>query len=502
MLLVLPIIIPLFTAALSFLLWRRPRVQRTLNVAGSILTLIAACALFIDVRSGGVQAAQMGGWAAPFGITIVADLFSAVMVLLACAMNLAAIVYSLYSIDDRREAYGYFPLLQILLMGVCGAFLTGDIFNLYVWFEVMLMSSFVLLALGGERAQIEASIKYVTINLLSSAIFLAAVGLLYGIAGTLNMADLAIKLRDAPTGMVTTLSILFLIAFGVKASLFPLYFWLPASYHTPPAAVSAIFAGLLTKVGVYSLVRVFTLIFTDNIAYTTNIILTLAGFTMLAGALGAIVQRDVRRTISFLIIAHIGVAVMGLGLYTTRAFAGMIFYLIEDIIVLTNLFLIVGVMGRLCGTYQLKQMGGLYRAYPVLAALFFIPALSLSGIPPFSGFFAKLALVQAGLEVGQFAIIAISLAVGILTLIAMMRIWAEAFWKSAPASELNEIKLEGNQNVKIPFVTRLLTPIGALSLCTIALGLGAEYVFTISLEAATQLTDSSIYIRAVFEVMR
>ncbi len=497
MLLILPLIIPLATAALSFLMWRHGRVQRTLSVVGSSASLIAALALFASARRGGIQVMQMGGWAAPFGITFVADTFSAIMVVLTAAMGLAVVVYSLYSIDDRREAFGYFPLLQALLMGVTGAFLTGDIFNLYVWFEVMLMSSFVLLALGGERAQMAGAIKYVTINLLSSAIFLAAIGLLYGATGTLNMADLAVTLRDAPTGMATTLSVLFFIAFGVKAAMFPLYFWLPASYHTPPAPVSAIFAGLLTKVGVYALVRVFTLIFTGNIAYITTIILVLAGLTMLVGGLGAIVQRDVRRVLSFLIISHIGVAVMGLGVYTPRAFAGMIFYLVEDIIVLTNLFLISGVMGRICGTYQLAQMGGLSRTHPTLAVLFLIPALSLSGIPPFSGFFAKLALVQAGLEAGQYTIIAISLAVSVLTLLAMMRIWTEAFWKPRLGTNSTETIHVAISPMERRNVTRLLIPVGALSVLTIALGLGAEYVITVSLDAAAQLAEPESYIRAV-----
>lgn len=495
-LLILPVIIPLATAALSFLLWRRGRVQRLLSVVGASASLVCALLLFAEVRRGGALAMQAGGWAAPFGITFVADLFSSVMVLLTAAMGLAVTIYSLQSIDERHAAFGYYPLLQILLMGVTGAFLTGDLFNLYVWFEVMLMSSFVLLALGGERAQMEAAIKYVTINLLSSAIFLAAIGLLYAITGTLNMADLALKVRASPTEMTTTLSVLFLVAFGVKAGMFPLFFWLPASYHTPPTAVTAIFAGLLTKVGVYALVRTSTLIFAGSATETNNILLTLAALTMIAGGLGALAQKDARRMLSFLIIAHIGVAVMGLGLYTTRAFAGTIFYLVEDVIVLTNLFLIVGVMGRLCGTFEIARMGGLYRTHPGLGALYLVPALSLSGVPPFSGFFAKLALVQAGLEVGQYAVIAMSLVVGILTLLAMMRLWSEAFWKPTFASEeavasVDAIKRKDAANA-------LLVPIGALSVTTIALGFAAEYVYGIALDAATQLADTDIYIHAVF----
>lgn len=509
-LLVLPLLVPLVSAALSLVFWRRTSVQRVLGVASASGLFVISLFLLALVRRDGIQVVQMGGWSAPFGITFVADLFSAIMVVLAGAMGLAVTVSSLFGIDERREAFGYYPLLQVLLMGVCGAFLTGDIFNLYVWFEVMLMSSFVLLALGGERRQMKGAIKYVTINLLSSAIFLAAIGLLYGITGTLNMADLSVKLGALPpSGMPATLSVLFIIAFGVKAALFPLYFWLPASYHTPPFPVSAIFAGLLTKVGVYSLVRIFTLVFVTEARDVLQLILVLAGLTMLAGGLGAIVQHDVRRLLSFLIISHIGVAVMGLGLYTERALAGMIFYLIEDITVFTNLFLISGVIGKLCGTYNLERAGGLYKTYPAFAVLFLIPALSLSGFPPFSGFFAKLALVQAGLAQGSYTIVCLSLIVSLLSLIAVMRIWSEAFWK--PQDETTAIRGTGECDVKEMLdivhpvakletqiqVLPLLVPIAALSFVNVAIGIGSGYIFDLSLEAAGQVINPAGYVRAV-----
>ena len=266
-LLILPLLIPLSAAIVSLLAWKSRRAPRVLSVIGSAALFISGLSLLESVRQNGIQAAQMNGWPAPFGITLVADLFSAIMVTIAGFMGLAVAVYSLATMDRQREAFGYYPLLHFLLMGVCGAFLTGDLFNLYVWFEVMLMSSFVLMALGGERAQMEGAIKYVTINLISSAIFLAAVGMLYGVVGTLNMADIAEKLRGAPRlDLLTTISMLFLIAFGIKAAVCPLFFWLPASYHTPPVAISAIFAGLLTKVGVYALIRVFTLLFIQDVS--------------------------------------------------------------------------------------------------------------------------------------------------------------------------------------------------------------------------------------------
>ena len=498
-LLILPILIPLMIAALSLVLWRHPIWQRRLGVGGTAVLFLVAIALLQAVRRDGIQAVQMGGWPAPFGITLVADLFSAIMVLVAALIGFAVAVYSPASVDVRRESFGYYPLYHILLMGVCGAFLTGDIFNLYVWFEVMLIASFVLLALGGERAQLEGAIKYVTLNLVSSALFLTAVGILYGVAGTLNMADLALNLhRTAQPGMVTTLAILFFVAFGIKAAVFPLFFWLPASYHTPPVAVSAIFAGLLTKVGVYAMIRVFTLLFIQEPGYTHRLILLVAGLTMIAGVLGALAQTDFRRALAFQHISHVGYMMMGLGLFTGPALAGSVFYIIHHIIVKTNLFLMTGVTQRLKGTFDLRKLGGLYRASPGVALLFFIPAFSLAGVPPLSGFFAKLALFKAGLDAKEYAIVAAALGVGLLTLLVMARIWTEAFWKPAPETSASGAEeIQGAATTNFRGLRPLLAPIILLAVLTVIVGLVAEPVFALATRAAQQLMNPAEYIQAV-----
>jgi multicomponent Na+:H+ antiporter subunit D len=496
-LLILPILIPLLTAAVSILAWKSRRVQRGLGVVGTAALMVAGLQLFRAVQQQGIQAARMGNWPAPFGVTLVADLFSAVMVVLAGLMGFAVAIYSLVSVDKPRESFGYYPLLHILLMGVCGAFITGDIFNLYVWFEVMLIASFVLLALGGERAQLEGAIKYVTLNLISSAIFLAAVGILYGAAGTLNMADLARQFNAVShPGLVTTLAMLFLIAFGIKAAVFPLFFWLPASYHTPPVAVSAIFAGLLTKVGVYALVRVFTLLFVQDVSFTHNLILIIAGLTMVTGVLGAAAQNEIRRILSFHIVSQIGYMIMGLGLFSPLAIAGSVFYIAHHIIVKTNLFLIGGLVHRLQGTSQLKESGGLYRRHPLVAILFLIPALSLAGIPPLSGFWAKLTLVQAGLEIKQYAIVITSLAVSLLTLFSMTKIWTEAFWKEKPETSQRE-SAPAAQPLSFGAALLYHIPIVMLALLTLAIGLSAEPIFALAQQAAAQLLNPAEYIEAV-----
>ncbi len=502
-LLVLPLLIPLATAAVSLLTWRRISLQRALAVAGAAALLGAGVALLVFVWRHGISATQEGAWPAPFGITLVADLFSAVMVVLAGVVGLAVVLFSLASMDRGREAFGYYPLVHVLLLGVCGSFLTGDLFNLYVWFEVMLMASFVLLALGGERPQLHGGIKYVTLNLVSSAVFLAAVGILYGLTGTLNMADLARKLDGmSQTATVTAVAMLFLVAFGIKAAVFPLFFWLPASYHTPPGAVSALFVGLLTKVGVYALIRVFTLLFVHEESFTHQLILVLSGLTMVTGVLGAVAQDEFRRVLSFLHIGQIGYMTMGLALagltdspsLAVLALAGSIFYIAHHIAAMTNLFLVSSVVRRLCGTFELNRQGGLYRTQLLLASLFLIPALSLGGMPPLSGFFAKLPLVQAGLGMGRYAIVATALAVGLLTLFSVTKVWAEAFWKPLPQ------EAAANAGPRCPAawqLTRLLLPCGVLAALTVAIGLGAEPVFALARGAAEQLLDREGYVRAV-----
>lgn len=489
-LVVAPVLVPLATGIACLALRPFRALERAVSVAGAAALLVTAAALLVRVDQAGIQAMQVGAWPAPFGISLVADLFAAIMVLLTGITGLAIAVYSLGSIDEAREAHGYHALFHVLLMGVSLAFLTGDLFNLYVAFEVMLMASFVLLALGGERPQLEGGVKYVTLNLLSSAIFLSAVGILYGVTGSLNMADVAVAVgRGAAPGLVTVLACLFLVAFGIKAAVFPLFFWLPASYHTPPVAVSALFAGLLTKVGVYALVRVFTLVFVGDTAFTHGLILVVAVLTMASGVLGAAVQVEFRRVLSFHIVSQIGYMILGLGLYTPLALAGTVFYVLHHIVVKANLFLVAGVVKRLGGSYELASLGGLYRSRPGLALLFLVPAFSLAGIPPLSGFWGKLVLVKAGLEAGQYTATAVALAVSLLTLYSMTKLWNEAFWKEPPpaARPATPARLSWT----------LVGPVAALAAITVAVGLGAGPVFDLASRAGAQLADPGQYVEAV-----
>jgi multicomponent Na+:H+ antiporter subunit D len=492
------ILTPLVTAVLCLLFLRSLPLQRFFGVAGMVVLLGASLWLMAVVGGGHIEVVRFGNWSAPFGIVLVADLLAAIMVLVSAIIGLAVAVYSLADVDARRERFGYYAFLHFMMFGVCGAFLTGDIFNMFVWFEVMLISSFVLMSLGGEKPQMEGAVKYVTLNLISSSFFLAACGILYGQTGTLNMADLAVTAREMRPELLTMTAMLFLVAFGLKAAIFPLFFWLPASYHTPPVAVSAVFAGLLTKVGVYALMRVFTLIFTNDVLLTHGLLLGLAGFTMVTGVLGAMVQFDFRRLLSFHIVSQIGYMVLGLALFTPLAIAGTVFYLFHHIVVKANLFLVSGITRRYGGSFDLKKLGGFYAAAPLVALLFFIPAMSLGGIPPLSGFFAKFAIVKAGLAgdtmFGGWATVlaAVALAVGLLTLFSMTKIWAEVFWKPAPEGHAPH---RGN----VPRGERwlLLTPVAALAGLTLCIGFFPQFFFDFAARSAEQLLRPELYINAV-----
>lgn len=498
-LLVLPVITPMVAASLMLLTYRRALVQRAFGLISSFLQLLLAGMLLYVVYVDGIQVIQIGGWPAPYGITFVADLLAALLVTLSGILAVATSLYSLTDIDRERRIYGFYPLMQILLMGANGAFLTGDIFNLYVWFEVMLIASFVLLVLGNERRQMEGAVKYVTLNLISSALFLTAIGIVYGSVHALNLADLAQRIPDIPIAMHNTLAMLFLVAFGIKAAVFPLFFWLPDSYHTPPTTVTALFAGLLTKVGVYAMLRMFTLLFIGQLEYTHMIILVIAGFTMVVGVLGAVAQNEVRRILAFHSVSQVGYMIMGLGLMTASSLAGGIFFFLHHSLVKSNLFLISGIMQRQAGSVTLKHIGDLISRTPYLALLFLISALSLAGLPPFSGFWAKLALVQAGLALGEttaYLVIAASLAVGLFTLISMTKIWNEAFWKKAPEG-MDALAATASAGRRGEWMMYL--PVLLMTALILFLGLMPQPLLHLVQLAAAQLMDPSAYVQAVLE---
>jgi len=299
---------------------------------------------------------------------------------------------------------------------------------MYVWYEVMLTSSFVLIALGGSPEQLQGSVKYVAINFVASIFFVSAIGIIYSITGTLNMADLAHKLRTAEAiPFINAPLMLFFIAFSIKSALFPFFFWLPASYHTPPIAITALFAGTLTKVGIYTMFRFYSLFVVHDVLFWKTFLLVLAGLTMVIGVLMAASQFDIRRILSFHIISQVGYMVMGLGIFTKTAVAGAIFFILHNILSKTNAFLAGGLVFQDSKSYNLGVLGGLYKSKPFIALLFLIPALSLAGIPPLPGFFGKLFLIKGGFEAQDYFITGIAILVGFFTLFSMVKIWNEAY---------------------------------------------------------------------------
>lgn len=486
--LVLPIAVPLLTAIILLLAPGKPRLQRWISFSGSLMTATAAILLFVRAQQHGIVVLQAGGWPAPFGITLVADLLASMLVVATAIVGVAVTGSAFAGVDPLREASGYHTLIQVLLMGVSGAFLTGDLFNLYVWFEVMLVASFVLMALHRTRAQIEGAFKYVTLNLIASSLFLTALGLLYGGTGTLNMANLAEVFRQREIGTFElVVAMLFFTAFSVKAALFPLFFWLPASYHTPPAAVGAVFAGLLTKVGVYALIRVFLLLFQHAPPEVHALLLGQAACTMLVGLVGAFAQRDFRRVLSFNLVGHLGYTTVGLGLMTHAAVAASMLYMFHHIFVITNLYLISGVFLRLRRTTELSALGSIYRDYPWVAVLSMIPIFSLAGVPPLSGFLGKLALVRATLAGDAWWTSGIILVVGVLTIISMSQLWDQSFWK--PSSEPDRATMS----------RVMLLPIAGLAAVTVGLTIAAEPLFQLTLRASDQLLNPQLYITAVLK---
>ena len=494
-LIIYPLLTPLLFAVLCLFFLRKPKVQRWFFLAGIFTYLVFAGVLFSDVMDKGIVTMQAGNWAAPFGITLVSDLLSSGLILLTAVLAFLTGIYSMGGINQSGISTIFYPVLLFLVFGLTGSFLAADIFNLYVWFEVMLVSSFVLFTLGGKKDQLEGSIKYVAINVVSSSLFLAGIGLIYGLTGSLNMAALHLKIPLVDNqAMVSVAKIFFLVSFGIKAAIFPLFFWLPASYHTPPIAISALAVGLLTKVGVYVMIRFFTIVFPAGDGFSNTILLVLSGFTMLVGVLGAAAQNDFRKILSFHIVSQIGYMIMGLAIHTTLAIAGAIFFVVHNILVKTNLFLISGLVNESNGSYKLKELGGVYQKFPLIALIFAISAFSLTGVPPLSGFWGKFVLVLAGLDTQQYFIVGVSLFVSILTLFSMTKIWGEVFWKNNP--EIVEPVIKSQSEL---FRTKwmMALPVAVMTVLILILGFAPEVFVDLSKRAAEQLINPDAYIQAI-----
>jgi multicomponent Na+:H+ antiporter subunit D len=473
---------PMLAAGLTLVLGRRLIPQRIVTVTTVVGVFAGSVALLRAADTSGPVVAQAGAWNAPIGITLIVDRFSAIVLSVSTLMLVAVLAYAVAQLGKDAVDWWFHTKYLVLTSGVVLSLTTGDLFNLFVGFEVMLVVSYVLLTVRSGKGEIRATMSYVVINLIASALFLVLIGVTYGIFGTVNMADIASRMHELETGTRTALSALMLVVFGIKAALFPLFMWLPDSYPTAPTPVTAIFAGLLTKVGVFVIIRTQTLFF-DSGAPST-LLLFVAGATMAIGVLGAIAQNDVKRILSFHIVSQIGYMMMGLGFLTVAGVAAAIVYISHHIIVKTGLFLVGGLVEKEFGTGALDRTGGLLHSRPVVALLFLPLALSLAGFPPFSGFVAKLALVQEGAALGRWAIVGVSLAVSLLTFYSMTKIWGAAFW----GDEREPVARAGGG---------MLAAVGLVVVASVGVALAAGPLVDLSLRAATELLDPAVYIDAV-----
>jgi multicomponent Na+:H+ antiporter subunit D len=422
----LPVVIPLLAGALALALGRTVAVRRTIGLVASGASAAVATILLVVVDTEGTIVVAVGGWAPPFGIELVADRFSALLLLASTVALFAVLVYAVSQRATDEDFRGFHAVYQILSAGVALALLTGDLFTMFVAFEIMLTASYVLLTHRADGSETRSAISYVVIGLVASALFLISIGLIYGVTGTVNLADLAVRLDDVDPGLRSGLGWLLFMVFGIKAAIFPLFFWLPDSYPVAPTPVTALFAGLLTKIGVYAIIRTQTLLFPSD--EPSTFMLIIAGFTMVVGVLGAIAQTDIKRILSFHIVSQIGYMIMGLGFGTVAGVAAAIVFVVHQIIVKASLFLVGGLVEESEGTGAIDAVSGVARRSPIIAALFLPAALSLAGFPPFSGFVGKLALVEAGFATNAWIIVGVSLVASVLTLFSMTKIWAGVFW--------------------------------------------------------------------------
>lgn len=484
---VLPLIIPIMIGVLLVFFNRQIKLQRVIT----LLTLISISGISIyilnTIQKEGILRLDFGGWEPPFGILFVADSFSVLLVLTASIVTTLCMMYAFSSIGEKHEKMYFYPFVLFLLAGVNGSFLTGDMFNLFVCFEVTLLASYVLITLGGTKRQLRESIKYVVINVVASWFFLLALAYLYGSLGTLNMAHLSERVAEAGQDpLLTTIGILFLVVFSVKAGLL-LFFWLPGSYSAPPMAIAALFGALLTKVGIYALFRTFTIIFYHDPFITHTLLGIMAGITLIVGCMGAIAYKDMRLIASYNVVIAVGFMLVGLAIGTTVAIEGSIYYIVHDMIAKAMLFLLVGTMISLTGKTRIDEISGLIKNYPLLGWMFFIVTCSLAGIPPLSGFVGKILVGQGAIESGAYILLALAFLSSIVVLYSLLRIFLNSIFGETIISLEDETPLKFG----------MIFPIFLLGIGTLALGLGAEVVSGYVSDAANTLTNPSIYIDAI-----
>lgn len=485
---VMPIIFPLFAGIILVFFNKRTNVVRQLTKWFAFINLLIVVYTTYIVFTDGMIILETGTWVAPYGIIFVADSLSILIVLATSLITMVIALIAPKLVPVKKEQYFFYAFFFFLISGVSGAFLTGDLFNLFVFFEVLLMASYGLIVLGGEKRQLRESFKYLLFNLFSSVIFVTTVSFLYAVVGTVNMAHIAERVQEVnQQGVLTTIGIVLFFVFATKAALFPLYFWMPKSYVVPNPIVSALFGALLTKVGIYAILRIYTLIFIGEHDITRTFFIIIAVLTMIFGVIGALSTNDIKLLVAYNVIPSIGFVLLGLGLFNESGISGSVYYLLHDMIIKAALFLIVGVVVYAAGTSDLRKMGGLIHYYPTLGWTVFIAAFVLAGIPPFSGFIGKLLLLRGAVENGEMIVVIIALLMSLLILYSVMKIFICGFWG------------EKNESFTAKPLHGFLSPIAMLLAVSIFLGIGAEFVYPYIQDVAVYLLDPEQYISTVLK---
>lgn len=489
-----PFILPLITALICLFGGRVAAWRRRLVAASAIVQVGLALFLAANALGQPPMVQVLGGWTAPLGVALVVDGLAAVMLCLSTVIALACITFGFFELDVEMEHPLRLPLTQLLVAGINLTFITGDLFNLFVAFEIMLVASYALLTLEANDRHIKEAFPYLAVNIFGSGIFLVSAGLAYSIFGTLNLAQISQRAMEMEGSFSVLLVVLLLmVVFGIKAGVFPLYYWLPNSYPILPYSLAALYSGMLTKVGIYVMLRMLCTVFPHSLDRVHIALAWLAGFTMVLAVLGAISRNFVRGILSFHIVSQIGYMLLAIGLFTPLAISACIFYVVHHIIVKSSLFLIGGVAFFRNGTDHLERMGGLWKVHPWLGGLFMIQAFSLAGIPPLSGFWGKFIIVAESLRVQQYWLAVAALLASILTMVSMMKIWLHAFWKPAP--EIHE------ETLPITSIHAMTCIVSAMALLSLFIGLDAEFFLQISNKAAASLLDQSIYRESVLGVI-
>ena len=503
--LILVILIPWFSSMVLALLNGRHRLEKIV----ATVSVLGLCAyvfwLLFHVDANGIQANVLGGWFAPWGIVFIADRLACVMLCLSSGVGALAMIYSLFTVTEKQQKSFFFPLFNILLTGVNWAFITGDLFNLFVAYEVMLLGSYGMMMVGSTKTQLRQTLKYIAINVLGGTFFVVGLGFIYATIGSLNMAEIAIRsaaLKGDQAALFTAVTTVMLVVFALKTAAFPLFFWLPDSYPVVPPGINGFFAGLLTKVGVYSLLRVFVMVFRQpGHEFALHIILIMSGFTMLLGVLGAICQWELRRILSWHIVSQVGYTAMGIGVVgiivhaadgsvdrsatdaiRLAAIVATIFNIVHHIAVQSSLFFLAGIAERVTGSQDLRKMGGILDLAPLVAGLFLIASLSLAGVPPFSGFVSKFVLFKASLSGGAYFTVFIAIITSFLTLYSMMRIWSFAFWRGKCREQAR------------PNSRGMMLPTAVLVAFTVFMGIVAQPFVAFAERAAKQVQNPAEYI--------